>query len=192
MRKREDTVLKEVIVVEGKSDIVRVRKAVDAEMIATEGFTLRAGVIEKIRQAYDKRGIIILTDPDGAGERIRKYLAERFPAAKHAFIPREEAKANGDIGVEQASPESIRRALSKVRTSTFVPEVRFTMVDLVINELNGTAAAQNRRAILGAALGIGYSNAKQFLYRLNHYDVTRQEWQAGLTQLKESEQGEKI
>lgn len=184
--------LKEVIVVEGKSDIVRVRKAVDAEMIATEGFTLRAGVIEKIRQAYDKRGIIILTDPDGAGERIRKYLGERFPEAKHAFIPREEAKANGDIGVEQATPDSIRKALSKVRTSTFTPVARFTMADLVMNDLNGTVAAQDRRAMLGAVLGIGYSNAKQFLYRLNHYDVTCEEWQAALAQLKKSEQGEII
>ncbi len=106
----------EVIVVEGKSDIRSVTNAVDAECIATEGYTLRKAVVEKIRIAYEKRGIIVLTDPDSAGERIRKTLAKYFPKAKHAFVPREEAFRNGDIGVEQASPEAIRSALSKVRT----------------------------------------------------------------------------
>ena len=53
--------IKQVIVVEGKSDIARVSMAVDADMIATEGFTLRPEVIERIRLAYEKRGIIILT-----------------------------------------------------------------------------------------------------------------------------------
>ena len=51
--------LKEVIVVEGKSDIQRIHQAIDADCIATEGFTLRKGVIEQIRVAYEKRGIII-------------------------------------------------------------------------------------------------------------------------------------
>ena len=41
--------LKEVIVVEGKSDIQRIHQAIEADCIATEGFTLRKGVIEQIR-----------------------------------------------------------------------------------------------------------------------------------------------
>ena len=77
--------IKQVIVVEGKSDIARVSMAVDADMIATEGFTLRPEVIERIRLAYEKRGIIILTDPDGPGERIRKRLIKLFPKALNAF-----------------------------------------------------------------------------------------------------------
>ena len=51
--------LKQVIVVEGKSDIQRIAQAVEADCIATEGFTLRKGVIDMIRVAYEKRGIII-------------------------------------------------------------------------------------------------------------------------------------
>lgn len=68
--------LKQVIVVEGKSDIQRIAQAVEADCIATEGFTLRKGVIDMIRVAYEKRGIIILTDPDTAGERIRRVLTK--------------------------------------------------------------------------------------------------------------------
>ena len=71
--------LKQVIVVEGKSDIQRIAQAVEADCIATEGFTLRKGVIDMIRVAYEKRGIIILTDPDTAGERISSCINKKIP-----------------------------------------------------------------------------------------------------------------
>ena len=104
--------LKEVLVVEGKMDTVAIRKALCAETIETGGFALNPYTLAKIKAAYIKRGIIILTDPDGAGERIRKYLTEIFPQAGQAFVPKVDATANNDVGIEQASPEAIRKALS--------------------------------------------------------------------------------
>lgn len=176
--------LKEVLVVEGKMDVVAIRKAVEADCIITEGFTLKPGTVENIRHAYNKRGIIILTDPDSAGERIRRYLSQRFPNAKHAFIPKEEATANNDIGVEQASPEAIRKALSKVHTMEIQPEITFTAADLLQAGLSGGAAASSRRAQVGAALGIGYANGKTFLHRLNSYGITREEFQQAVQELE--------
>ena len=79
--------IKEVLVVEGKMDVVAINKAVEADCIITEGFNLKPAALKNIEQAYKKRGIIILTDPDSAGERIRKFLTKRFPEAKHAFVP---------------------------------------------------------------------------------------------------------
>ncbi|WP_301859668.1 ribonuclease M5 [uncultured Megasphaera sp.] len=178
--------IKEVLVVEGKSDVARIRAShIDADMITTDGFNLHPHTMEQIRCAYEKRGIIILTDPDSAGERIRKYLTERFPAAKHAFIPRKDAIANDDLGVEQASPEAIRLALSKTRCATYKPQQTFDMTDLMAAGLNGTAEAADRRAAVGALLGIGYGNAKQFVKRLNHYGVTREEWNDAVQQIEE-------
>lgn len=107
--------IQQVIVVEGKSDIARVRQAVDADLIATGGYALRSAVIQDIRAAYEKRGIIILTDPDGPGEKIRSRLSVMFPEALHAFVPKSEASTEDDVGIEDASPESIRKALDKVR-----------------------------------------------------------------------------
>ena len=60
--------LKEVLVVEGKMDTVAVKKAVDADTIETGGFTLAPYTLALIEAAYKKRGIIIMTDPDGAGD----------------------------------------------------------------------------------------------------------------------------
>ena len=95
--------LKEVLVVEGKMDTVAIKKALDADTIETGGFTLSPYTLKKIEAAYKKRGIIILTDPDGAGERIRRYLTERFPEAGQAFVPKCEALAHHDVGIERLS-----------------------------------------------------------------------------------------
>lgn len=179
--------IQEVIIVEGKSDIARVRLAVEADVIATGGFTLAPHTLEAIQHAYEKRGIIILTDPDGAGERIRRFLVERFPQALHAFVPKKDALANDDVGIEQASPEAIREALAKLRTHILMEREEFTIRDMMAAKLDGYSEAAQRRAEVGAILGIGYGNAKRFLERLNHYGVTRKEWQAALERLEKEE-----
>jgi len=175
--------LKEVLVVEGKMDTVAVKKAVDAETIETGGFTLAPYTLAAIEVAYKKRGIIILTDPDGAGERIRAFLTEKFPRAGQAFVPKVDALAHNDVGIEQASPEAIRLALSKVRCQELKPRTEFSSRDLFLFALNGSPQATARRAKLGAILGIGYGNAKQFLGRLNNYGVTREEFTKALAEL---------
>ena len=176
--------IQEVLVVEGKMDVAAINKAVEADCIITGGFTLNNHTLNDIAAAYNRRGIIILTDPDSAGERIRKFLTQRFPNAKHAFVPRIDATANNDIGIEQASPQAIRTALKKVRTLTFEPMQIFTNADLIKNNLNGSADASERRMKLGAILGIGFANAKNFLKRLNHYGVTREEFETALSHLE--------
>lgn len=177
--------IRQVIVVEGKSDIARVRMAVDADLIATDGFSIRKETIEQIRYAYEKRGIIILTDPDGPGERIRRRLSDLFPQALHAFVPKKEASLPDDVGIEDASPESIRKALSKLRLYYQIDSDLFSMNDLYNAGLVGAADSSRKRADVGAALGIGYGNGKQFLKRLNHYGITRDDWNKALAQCRE-------
>ena len=177
--------LKEVLVVEGKMDTVAIRKALEADTIETGGFTLAPHTLLQIEAAYKKRGIIILTDPDGAGERIRKFLTERFPEAGQAFIPKVQATANNDVGVEQAQPEAILAALAKVRHHEYRPQAEFTHTGLFTCALNGSPSAAARRDALGAELGIGYGNAKRFLERLNHYGVSREEFLIALAKIGE-------
>ena len=177
--------LKEVLVVVGIMDTVAIHKALEADTIDTGGFTLAPYTLRQIEAAYKKRGIIILTDPDGAGERIRKFLTERFPDAGQAFIPKVQATANNDVGVEQAQPEAILAALAKVRHHEYRPQTEFSHMDLFTYDLNGSPRASSRRDVLGAELGIGYGNAKRFLERLNHYGVSREEFLAALAKIGE-------
>ena len=95
--------IKEVIVVEGRDDITAVKKAVDAEIIATSGFGIYAKIIERIREAQKRKGVIVLTDPDFAGEKIRSIISKRVKGVKHAYIAQEDGLKDGDIGVENAT-----------------------------------------------------------------------------------------
>lgn len=180
--------IKEVIVVEGRDDETAVKKAVSGEIIITSGFGITEKTFKRIEAAQKKCGVIIFTDPDFAGEQIRKRIAKRVKGCKHAFLPREEAIKKDDIGIENATPESIVAALSKVHTVVDTERKEFSVTDLVMDDLNGTPSAHKRRDALGKFLGIGYGNGKQFINRLNHYGISRQEYEAGLAALeKESE-----
>ena len=174
--------LKEVLIVEGKNDVAAVNRAVEADCITTGGFHFSRRTLSDIAAAYERRGIIILTDPDSAGENIRKFLSRKFPEARHAYIPRDEATANDDVGVEQASPESIRKALSRVRTMQINPREEFSAAEMVAFKLSGGAESSKLRDKVGAILGIGYGNVKTFVRRLNNYGVTRAEFLEALQQ----------
>ena len=79
--------IKEIIVVEGKDDTTAIRQAVNADTIETNGSAVNAETIEKIKLAQQIRGVIILTDPDFPGQKIRNTISEHVPDCKHAFIP---------------------------------------------------------------------------------------------------------
>ncbi len=118
----ERPVIKEAVAVEGKDDISAVLRAADALCIATHGFGLEEKALELMASAYSNQGLIILTDPDRAGENIRRKLTERFPLAKQAYIAAEDAEKDGDIGVENAEPRTILKALLGARRPVEAPE----------------------------------------------------------------------
>ena len=167
----------EIIIVEGRDDTTAVRRAVDAVTIETHGYGIRSSTWDVIDKAYESKGIIIFTDPDTAGEQIRRRLSERYPDAKHAFLDRGLAEKDGDIGIENATPASIQEALEKARCSAFAGEAveRFTPADMFRWGLAGTAEAAKRRSVVGDKLGIGMAGSKTFLHRLNRFGVSREE-----------------
>lgn len=174
--------IKQTIVVEGKDDAANLKRCLEVDTIITSGFGLNAKIHRRLKQAYDNHGLIILTDADVVGERIRQTLQAIYPDALHAFISRADSTRGDDVGVENASCEVIRQALERVRT--LVPATNeFSQADLHHYRLIGVDGATERRDRLGAILGIGYGNAKQFLKRLNHYGVTRQEMEEALREL---------
>lgn len=182
--------IREVIVVEGKDDTVAIQRAVEADTIETGGSAVSEMTIRRIALAQERRGVIIFTDPDHAGERIRKKIAERVPGCKHAFLPRHEAIAKGDLGVENASPEAIRAALAQVRTEMPSAHAELAWADLAEAGLTIQIGAAERRNRLGEILGIGYCNAKQLLKRCRMFQIGRGEFEAALARMDEQEASE--
>ena len=177
--------IKEIVVVEGQNDLLVVKRAVEADVIITGGARIRRGVWQQLETAYERRGLILLLDPDQAGDAIRRRLSAKFPLAKHAFVPRRAATANNDVGIEQASPEAVARALAVARSEIAEFVDRFGVPDLYNNGLVGASGAEERRARLGELLGIGYANARQFVNRLNRYGIEKEEFAHALAALKE-------
>ncbi len=177
--------IKEVIVVEGRDDIDAVQKAVNADIIATHGYGISAATLERIRHAYKTRGIIILTDPDHAGNRIRKRLTDLFPEARQAYVSRSEATYRDDIGIENAGPEVIRKAIETAGRTLTEQKMEFDEADMSYYGLAGQANSRELRDRLGRMLGIGYGNAKSFLKRLNNYGISREKLESCLLKIKE-------
>lgn len=184
--------IKEVIVVEGRDDITAVKRAVDAEIIAVGGFGINAKVINRIKEAQKRQGVIVFTDPDFAGEKIRKIISKRVQGIKHAYISKGEGYKDGDIGVENASPNAIISALNSAKCEVKIKSEEFSIQDIITYGLSGMKNSKERRDKLAKVLRIGYCNSAQFLTRLNNYGITREEFLNAIKTIdKESRHEEK-
>ena len=162
--------VREVIVVEGRYDKNTLLQAVDAAVIETGGFAVfndreKTAYLRRLAQT---RGLILLTDPDGAGFVIRDYLKGVLPPdrLKQAYVPdvygRERRKKRGGkegkLGVEGMSPavlvEALRRAGATFEDGPAAPRrTGLTKADLLEKGLIGPGSAA-RRAALQQRLGL--------------------------------------
>lgn len=168
----------EVIVVEGKDDTANLKRYYEVDTYETRGSAINQDDLERIAKLQEFRGVIVFTDPDYNGERIRKIIMQEIPQAKHAFLNRGEAvpksKTKGrSLGVEHASFEDLEKALSGL-VGSYEDENFFdiTKFDLMRLGLLMGKDSRKRREYLGEALRIGYCNGKQLLKRLELFGVS--------------------
>lgn len=131
--------IQEAIVVEGRYDKNTVSQVVDTLILETAGFGIfhHPERMALLRQVAQRRGLVVLTDSDGAGFVIRNRLKSQLPPQylKHAYIPdvcgKERRKARpgreGKLGVEGMSPAILEQALRRAGV-TFLEEAG-TQVD---------------------------------------------------------------
>lgn len=160
--------IREVIVVEGRYDKNALSQVVDATIITLGGFAVfnDREKLAFLRRLAEQRGLIVLTDSDGAGFVIRNYLKGALPRdrVKQAYIPdipgKERRKRTpgkeGKLGVEGMKPavllEALRRAGATFADEETVGERRkdpITKADLfALGLTGGTDSAAKRRALL--------------------------------------------
>ncbi|MDW0111365.1 ribonuclease M5 [Sporosarcina aquimarina] len=182
--------IKEVIVVEGKSDTIAIKRATGADTIETNGSAVSPETLIKIRHAQQTRGVIVFTDPDYPGRRIRAIIEQQIPEVKHAFLTRERAIAKNrkKVGIEHATDEDIRSALEAVYTvdTTTIEE---TSRDLLIEaRLIGHPDAKKRRDRLSELLQIGQVNGKGLQKRLTMFRISEATLIKALLTIDEEEQ----
>lgn len=165
------------IVVEGKYDQIKLSAVYDGCIIRTDGFgVFNAGEkMALIRRLAGEKGVIVLTDPDGGGKVIRRYLSQALPPEKifHLHVPRlsgkERRKAvpskEGVLGVEGMSDDLLRDLLlrfaaangidpTKGEASGTVAAGGITKADLYAWGLSGTPSATAARDALAPRLGL--------------------------------------
>ena len=157
--------IREVIIVEGRYDKNALSQVVDAVILTTEGF----GVFrdkEKLaffRRLAEKRGVILLTDPDGAGFVIRNHLKGALPPeqVKQAYVPdvmgkerrKRKGGKEGKLGVEGMPPHVLLQALRNCG-ATFEGEEQakqsagITRADLLDKGLIGPGSAARRAELI--------------------------------------------
>ncbi len=161
----------EVIVVEGRYDKNTLSQIVDAAIIETNGF----GIFKDrerlllLRRLAEVRGLIVLTDSDGAGFQIRNHIKSAVDPKyiKHAYIPdiygKEKRKSSpskeGKLGVEGMHPELIIKALEKAGASFSEAGLSskhggITKADFYELGLSGKSQSRSKRLSLQKSLGL--------------------------------------
>ena len=163
--------IKETIIVEGKFDKEQLKKVTDAPIICTGGFSLytNKNIINSIRRMAEKTGIIILTDSDSAGFRIRNYIRQCVGSCgtvKHAYIPsvkgkerrKETAGKEGLLGVEGMTEELLSQILQGVtevdEPLPRKPEEVITKTVFYEDGFSGKDDSQEKRIALARELGL--------------------------------------
>ncbi|MGO2603007.1 MAG: ribonuclease M5 [Alkalibacterium gilvum] len=180
--------IKEIIVVEGKDDTKRIQRAVKADTIETRGSAINDEILERIALAQETRGVIVFTDPDGPGEKIRKIISKNIPGVKHAFITRDQGRhrksVKASLGIEHASFDDIKEALDKVVEERMDAKETVSRAFLIREGLIGTDKARGLREALGEELRIGYTNGKQLKKRLTMFGFTEPDVKAALDRIR--------
>ena len=180
--------VREAVVVEGRCDKAKLSALIEGTIVETGGFAIfnDRDKMELIRRLAAKRGVIILTDSDGAGFLIRSKLSQCLPPGqvKHAYIPdiygkeRRKAKPSkeGKLGVEGMTLETLRDCL--IRAGAIIEGApggdapqELTKADLFELGLSGGESSADRRKALQRSLklperlsAIGLLQALRALY----------------------------
>ena len=178
---------KEVIVVEGRDDTRRLKEVyLDIETLETNGSALNEETLKRIKTLQASRGIIVFTDPDFPGNKIRQAIMQVVPDCKHAYLQKIDAIAkNGSgVGVEHASDEALKEALANLVTpkEELIEEIETQF--LFDFGLIGHPNSAKVREKLSQVLGIGYVNGKQLQKRLMMFGITKQQVVDALAELK--------
>lgn len=168
---------KSIIVVEGKTDEALIKSFLNVEIVKTNGSAISRGTLDYLLNASKNKEIIVLTDPDFPGQKIRNTISEYVPNAKHAFVNKKDAIKKHKVGIAESSKEAILEALehlvqySDIRSA----EEKLTYFDLLELGLVGSKDSSMNREKVAEILHLGFCNGKTFLKRLNYVGLDKDE-----------------
>lgn len=167
---------KTIFVVEGKNDASVLKQHFpEISVMITNGSSVPASLLLELKQLSEENTIVLLLDPDGPGEKIRKKITSEVSNVQHIFVDRKLAisKNRKKVGIEHMTKEDLIEALNHVKWSKNSLNIqRNQLLDL---NLLGKPDSKALREYVCLELKIGYANAKTFLSKINMFGVTIEE-----------------
>jgi ribonuclease M5 len=189
----------ETVIVEGKYDKIKLASIIDAVIIETNGFSIFKDKekLALIRKLCDKTGVLIITDSDAAGFKIRHFLGGALPKdkVKHAYIPdilgkesRKEAPSKeGKLGVEGIPVDAVLRCLEcagVLYEPAEKPRRLITKVDLYELGLSGGQDSASRRQKLLKKLDLPERLSANGLLQVLNVMLTYEEFEIAANELE--------
>jgi ribonuclease M5 len=190
------------VIVEGRYDKITLSAVLDAHIIPTDGFAIfnRKDKLAMIRRLADERGVIVLTDADGAGQLIRAHISSALPKDKviHLYTPAIEGKEKrkaapskeGYLGVEGMEAERLASLFRPFAGQGVAKKEGRALEtrDLYADGLSGGACAAKKRELLAAKMDLPHGLSAPALLAAINLLYTYEEYKSILSQCKEDPQ----
>lgn len=188
--------VKEAIIVEGKYDKIKLSGIIDGLIIETSGFSVFNDIEKRnyIKMLAEKKGIIILTDSDGAGFLIRNHIKSFVPKdrIKNVYIPeihgkeprKQKPSKEGTLGVEGIPQKVIEEAFAKAGITESEGENvnEITKTDLFLLGLSGGDGSRSKRDKLKKVLGLPQKLSANALLDTLRFLMTKEEIEKIITE----------
>lgn len=167
-----------LIVVEGKTDIDFLSSFINSNFYLVNGSAVNKKDYDFINEYLKlNKDVIILTDPDYPGMRIRNLINEHCPNCKNAYIRKEVSIKHHKVGVAESTKEEIINALKhtiKFNDKSY-NESNLKETDLIELGLSGLDDSSLKRDIIIKKYHLGYSNFKSMYKKLKMLNITKEE-----------------
>lgn len=160
-----------IIVVEGKSDIAFLSSFINAEFVSTNGSDVPEATIDYLLNQSSGKSIIVLTDPDAPGEKIRHKLDSRITGLKHCRVFKKDAIKKGKVGIAETNVDAVIEALNFPISQNKRTQGLLKAGDLFKLGLVGRADSASLREYIAGRFHLGYVNGKQLLKRINSLNI---------------------
>ncbi len=176
-----------LIVVEGKSDINFLSTFIDAKFYSVNGSALSKDDIVFLKEYTKNNKIIILTDPDYPGMKIRNTLNESLNSKNiyNAYIRKKYSIKNNKVGVAESTIEEVLNSLKEIKNfnNKNIASSNLEMNDLYALKLAGFNSKELRDKFTDQYF-LGYSNSKQLLKKLQLLGINKQKLEEMLKNVK--------
>lgn len=165
-----------VLVVEGKSDVDFLQTFLHPiAFVTTNGSEISQKTMQYLKELSKQYPIVVLTDPDSPGKRIRDKIASEIPSVQHAFVEKKFAIKKKKVGVAESDQAHVLLALKHCLGGETHQESHWEMEDLIQLGLSGKEDSAQKREQLMEAFHLGFGNAKTLCKRLNLSSLSKKE-----------------